>query len=308
MKNAKTAGERRAQLDFIVIDNSRQQHALSVCEFLMAHAEARPGEPTRCAPLIGPSQSGKTTIIRAIAKKYNTIEALEDRMIPILPVTLQSNATRKQVLQNVLQAFEDFGYADVSCSGNESVLLKRVSKYLKTARVRLLVLDEFHHAVRSENNTVIHSVGETVKWLLLDGVCPILVSGLEAALRPFTENAQLAHRAEAPIELEKLQLEKNEDASLFMGFLSRFLVQVEKAGFRNARTLLAPNIAGKIHQAADGVLGAACNLVKCAATTAADDGRDSIAMADLSVANDRLCALGLSKANHFCDNRKRKAA
>lgn len=300
MFDATRAGQCRSQLDEIVIDTPRYQELVTKLNILMAHAEARHDEPKRCVLLVGPSQSGKSTMIKSFAKSLNTADALARHEIPVLHVTLMANITRKQAMKNILSAFEKYGYEDVSKDGDEAELTIRVCKYLRTGRIKLLVLDEFHHVVHSESNKIAHSVGEAIKWLLIEGACPILMAGTVEAQKPFASNKQLAKRAEPPIVLAPLDLKNPNDHEVYLKFLSRFVIQVERTGWAiNARTLFMPEYAGPIHQASGGVLGDACNLIKAAIQNAAGEGRDSVGISDLAKANDGMISLGLCSENYF---------
>ncbi len=294
------AGTCRGELDKIVIDNPRYQRLQTTLNFLIEHARASGDNPKRCVLLVGPSQSGKSTMIATFAKSLNTLESLARGEIPVLHVTLMANVTRKQAMKSILATFSKYGYEDVSMDGDEAELVRRVCKYLRAGRVKLLVLDEFHHVVHSESHKVIDSVGETIKWLLIEGVCPILMAGIEGASKPFESNAQLAKRAEPPIRLDALDLGKPEDHELYVKFFSRYLVQIERTGWAtNARTLLMPEYAGPIHSASAGVLGDACNLIKSAIQNAAGEGRNSVNLDDLIKANDGMISRGLCKKNYF---------
>ena len=60
------AGRVRSQLDKIVIDNPREDDALLIFDRLRAHAKEQGLGPKRCVQMIGPPQSGKSTIIRVV--------------------------------------------------------------------------------------------------------------------------------------------------------------------------------------------------------------------------------------------------
>ena len=66
--------------------------------------------------------------------------------------------------------------------------------------------------------------------------------------------------------------------------------------------LLDADTAACIHEVSQGVLGAACNLIKAAICRAIDDGRSHLAKEDLEFAADRyFIGLGLYHRNPFRD-------
>jgi hypothetical protein len=279
-----TAADRYARAESVYVDYARAHQAHQVFDFLVAHAEKRDEKSKRCVLVVGPSQSGKSTLIESYVAKLNTHDLLTQRQIPVLHVTLEANCTRKGLAESILEAICDHGYAQVSTCGTETTLLKRTRAYLKAAGVRLLVLDEFHHVINSDSDKVAYSVGETIKRMLIKGVCAIALVGTEAARGPFQANSQLAQRAEPPIELKPLTTDKA-DIALFARFVSEYLSKIEaECIIRNAVNLLDPETMNNIFQTSEGVLGRACNLIKAAIKFASLAQRDYLIMEDFALA------------------------
>lgn len=299
--NAPSPAHRRALMDSIVIDNPRARAAHKTFDYLVELSGLQPGQPKRCASLIAPAQTGKTTIIDSYIQKLNTPDALMNGEIPALKVTLGANITRRQFAQDILEAFENFGCNALVESGTEAQLLRRAANYLAARKVQVLFLDEFHHLVHSDNRKVVMSVSETVKRLLITGSCPIVVSGLEEARKPFNGNAQLAHRTEDHIDLHPLDPTSPADLDLFWTFLSDYLVKSEQVGAGELRHLLTDEIPAGILEVSQGVLGAACNLVKDAVQIAASKSKMIVEKADLIGATDRAISKGLYHRNPLRD-------
>ena len=74
----------RSALDTIVVDNPRARQAHEVFDFLIAHGEHQGSAPKRCVLLSGPSQSGKSTILKPYVAQRNTPERLDAGEIPVL--------------------------------------------------------------------------------------------------------------------------------------------------------------------------------------------------------------------------------
>lgn len=291
---------RRALMDDIVIDNPRARKAHATFDYLVELRDLRPDQPKRCASLIAPAQTGKTTIIDSYVERLNAPDALDRGEVPALKVTLRANITRRQFAQDILEAFEPFGCDALVESGTEAQLLRRAARYLAAKNVKLLFLDEFHHLVHSDNRRVVMSVSETVKHLLLTGSCPIVVAGLEEARKPFDRNPQLAHRAEAHIDLAPLDPHSPEDMDLFWEFLTDYVVKAEQVGAgANMRSLIEGETPGYIFEISQGVLGAACNLIKDAVHVSALDSRMEVTKGDVSAASDRAIHNGIYDRNPF---------
>jgi hypothetical protein len=302
-QTARHIGKVRSDLDQIVVDNPRAQQAHALFEYLIAHGQQQGTGPKRCALLVGPSQSGKTTIIQSFAERKNTAEKLGNDEIPILVVPLRANISTKGLAQNILEKIGEYGYETGAHSGTENALLGRVHKLFGHAKVKLVVFDEFHHIAHIESRKAAWNVGETIKLFLIEGRCPVVLSGIEAAKAPFLENIQLSQRAEAPIELHRLDITNAEDRKLFLEFLKAYLGKVESvAGMSNVVCVLNREAVLCIHEVTQGVLGAACNLIKSAVCLALERGRNHLESDDLAVAADRCFILtGIYGRNPFRD-------
>lgn len=301
--HALQAARVRSELDAILVDNPRARHAHGVFDFLIAHGEHQGSEPKRCVLLSGPSQSGKSTILKPYVARRNTPEALEAGRIPVLFVELKPAITTKGLAQNILEAIARHGFTTGSMTGSETVLSSRVDRLLEAAGVKLLILDEFHHVQNIESRKTAWLVAETIKLFLIQGKCPVVLSGIETAKTPFLENRQLSQRAEPPIELHRLSATTHEDRKLFAEFAKAYVLEAERvSGMKNIARLLDAQTAACIHEVSQGVLGAGCNLIKAAIVSAVEAGRDHLTRDDLVATVDRyFVGLGLYHRNPFRD-------
>lgn len=294
------AAQRRAAMDDIFITHPLVQDAHAKFEFLIEHGLSKISRAKMCLPLIAKSQFGKSAMLERFAAQKNTPEILAQRQIPVLHVTLEANITRKGLAQNILEAIEEFGFETGSNRGSETVLLQRVRAALKNACVQLLILDEFHHLVNSDSANVAHSVSETIKRMLIKGVCPIVMSGVKDAEKAL-KNPQLLQRALPPVTLKPLSVLNAEDLKLFIEFLAKYGKAMELAGVAgNATVLIQDDIPACLLEVSQGVLGAACNLIKEAVRQMTYAGRSNLERADLAEAtNKAFVQTNLYKRNPF---------
>lgn len=304
MDRLSEATQRLAMADEILVEHPRVREANETFDRMRAYAGQRTGRGTTGFLMVAPTQTGKSTIIQAYCNKLNTLDAFAEGRIPALVVTLQANQTRKGLAQDMLKGFEKLGFETGWKSGTEATLLDRVQAYIRAKRTEIVFLDEFHHLVHSDNKSVAVSVAETIKWLLIEAVVPVVMSGIEDAWKPIRANSQLAMRCEKPLEMKKLDVMEQADRKLFAGFLARYLVEFEKRNIAaNATSLLqTPGIPDMIQTVSDGVLGRACNLIKEALFLAVLDGREDIGQDDLAIATERkFVSMGLIDRNPFTD-------
>jgi TniB protein len=297
---SKLAAHRRAAMDAIFIEHPRVRDAHSKFEFLIEHGLKKKAGGKLCLALIADSQSGKSALLEHFANSKNTAEALAEHHIPVLHVTLEANTTRKGLAHNILEAIEELGFEVGSHSGSETILLRRVRIALNNARVQLLILDEFHHLVNSDNTNVAFSVSETIKRMLIKGVCPIVMSGIKEAERAL-KNRQLMQRALPPIVLDPLTANNPADLKLFIEFLARYARSIEQAGIaKNATAIVREDMPACLLEVSQGVLGTACNIVKQSVTTMTYAGRNSLERSDFAEAtNSSFVQTGLYSRNPF---------
>lgn len=298
------AAKRVSEADQILIEHPRVREANETFERMRAYAARGSGRGTTGFLLVAPPQTGKSTIINAYSGRLNTQEALAEGRIPAVVVTLQANQTRKGLAQDILKGFEKHGLETGWKRGTEATLLDRAQTYIRQRRTEILFLDEFHHLVHSDSKSVAASVAETIKWLLIEAVVPVVMSGIEEAWKPIRANTQLAMRCEKPLEMNKLDVRNATDRELFGSFLARYLVEFEtrKIASNATRLLEIRGIPDNIQDVSGGVLGRACNLIKEALFLAVLDGRDHIDPGDLAVATERkFVSMGIIDRNPFTD-------
>lgn len=288
--------------DQILVEHPRVREANGTFDRMRAYAAQRSNRGTTGFLMVAPPQTGKSTIIHAYCSKLNTDDARAEGRIPALVVTLQANQTRKGLAQDILKSFEKHGFETGWKSGTEATLLDRGQAYIRAKRTEIVFLDEFHHLVHSDNRSVAASVAETIKWLLIEAVVPVVMSGIEDAWKPIRANPQLALRCERPLEMKRLDVTQSTDRTLFASFLARYLVEFENRKISpNATKLLqVPGIPDMIQDVSEGVLGRACNLIKEALFLAVLDGREEIDAGDLAVATERkFVSMGIIDRNPF---------
>src|SRR3546814_12281684 len=72
---------------------------------------------------------------------------------------------------------------EFAARGTLDTLTKRVEMNLVKRGIRLLIIDEFHHLLKSSHKPVLFDVTEYNKSLLNTRYCPIVMSGLRDAER-----------------------------------------------------------------------------------------------------------------------------
>lgn len=302
------AAQRVAAMENIVIEHPRFIEAHKQMDMLVRHGLRNADGEKLCLALIAPSQTGKSTIIRHYVNRKNTPLALAEGRIPALHVTLKAPATRKSFVVDLLNKIGEFGCETDPGKFNESILLERARRYMKEKRVEILIVDEFHHLVLSENEKVARTVGEMMKWLLICGPCPIVMAGTEEAHGPFRANKQLVSRAITPVVLSPLDPSAEKDRTLFSRFLGEYLSAMENQKIiQDVNRLFdgnSPSVPACVLEVTKGVLGMTCRLLAEAVRVMTEDGRDELTREDLANATERFILAEKYHRNPFKDGLK----
>lgn len=278
------------------------------------------GQPQKIQVIIGPSHSGKSTIIKDWRETIARDEPLGDRPHPVLYVELTEKATVKSMGRDILTALGVSAPPDEVLEEELRTLSRRrgstrnafrdgtpavmhvVVKALRNARTEVLVLDELHHLVQSDTaHKTMWSVTEAIKWLSNRGVCPIVCVGIRKVqtIVDATNNVQFANRQAMPVFIDPMDLDVPGDAMTFGGYveaLDQLIVEhgllPERSGLSDAHTLAC------LYDVSKGILGRVSKLVEAATSLTIDAGRKRLTVDDLSRATDRYAiALRLTNWN-----------
>jgi hypothetical protein len=297
------AEDRVAGMEKLVIEHPRLVEVHKQMYTLIEHGRRNPDGEKQCMPLIADTGSGKTVIIKSFVEKLNTAQERAQGHIPALHVTLKARVTQKGFVQDILFKIGALNNVETAPDkGNENILLERARELMKSTHVRILIVDEFHHLVHSDNEKVAYNVGETMKWMLITGVCPIVMSGTEEARKPFRANPQLVRRSIPPVPLAPLDPARKADRDLFLKFLTQYLIAMDKLDVcKNARALVYGDIPSCLMAASGGILGLACKILIEAVRLMTVEGRSELARDDLVRANDLLVMAEALEKNPFRD-------
>jgi hypothetical protein len=244
----------------------------------------------QCMPFTAQSGCGKSTILRHCVRKINADRNVDDGEIPALYTTLTPAIGKKSLTQDILIELQKVsGRATHPESGNETILLEKTIQFLKQARCKILFIDEFHHVLLSDTDKRKNAVGETIKWLLIKGPCPVVIAGTEKAKEPFTANAQLLRRAVASIDLRPLNRTKKSDRDWFGTFFGQYFTTMDRLEVAsNAKSLLFDETLSQLMEASGGVIGNACKIISHAIYEMVLAGRTELTEEDFRAACDKL--------------------
>lgn len=270
---------KQSALQGIVLPYPRMLEAMWHFENVMRLGMETKGQPQIGLRIFVKTGCGKTTA----AKQYRLLKNNEAKpgTHPVLHVSLSSKGTARQLYVSIMAAIGD-GFAT---AGNETTLRLRVMKTLERNEVRLLVLDEAHHAGRSGYSSEITA---EIKLMLDSGVVPIVLLGTDEAVPVIGRDRELAGRLMAPCRLDPLDWTVEDDRELWTDFLRALDLEMKRRRINSKLVGLdSVEVAETLNVVCEGVIGRVMRIMLTAIPLAAQDGRDSIDLEDVAVAVDR---------------------
>jgi Cdc6-like AAA superfamily ATPase len=148
-----------------------------------------------CMFITGETGVGKTTFIEQYLKKHERYDIEDDEgertVVPVLYCTLPKAKHPKPVVEQILARLGD----ELQGKGDGvRGLTDRLALQLKEAKVELIIIDEFQHAIETTNKNVIQEIGEWFKILIDAARIPIVFLGVPWARPVLDINDQLRRR------------------------------------------------------------------------------------------------------------------
>lgn len=230
--------------------------------------------------LLGPTRVGKSELVREILQEKRFAPYRDDGGLvqPAVYVEAPEQGTVIGLVEKLLQALQDRHFT--KGTGTERKL--RLFHYLEQQRTELIVIDEVQQLSRANP----YDYADFLKSMENNVKCMILCVGLSDAIALTRYNEQLAHRAEAPIELRPLDWFVEPDRKTFRQILQAFRkiigdrfddLQIERGA-----------LAAAIHLATGGAIGVVARLLSRAIMEADLKGKRMIELQHLSHAYERL--------------------
>ena len=265
---------------------------------------ATKGQGQKIQAIIGPSHSGKTTIIKDWCEIMGRQEQVPSRRQPILYVNLTEKATVKSMagdialalganalpmdtIQDIHRAKPRRRMSDTAASRDGTgIMMHLAARAMQNAGVELLIIDELNNLIRGEGAKQTRwDVTEALKWLADQGICPVVCMGIRK-IQPVidaTNNGQMANRQSTPIYIEPVDMRRKDEAQTFVRYCTALDVLMVKQGILTERSGLARRETVEcLYDVSKGILGRVSRLVEAATQIAIRRGHASLQVQDLS--------------------------
>lgn len=297
-----------AEFEKFRIPMPRVQEAQEDLDTLRKTGRKSVGRQQKILPIFGPSQAGKSTIIKDWRERIQRKEKPAPGRHPIVHVELTANATIKSLGIDIIAALDtdalpdavidDAGnrrqrvrantrVGDVFRDTNVDRVLYQALAALENAGAEVLVIDEAHHLVTTATDKRRWKVTESLKWMTLKGVCPLVLVGIDDArvIVDAGTNPQVAGRCLSPILLSPLNLGDAEERTMFAGYILALDKKIVEHGLLPGESgLIQDNWVACFHDVSKGVIGTVAHLVAVAVVNAMKRGSQRVELMDLDYA------------------------
>ena len=123
----------------------------------------------------------------------------------------------------------------------------------------MVIFDEFQHLIDSDTDRIAYRAADTVKTLLENNVCPLVMCGVSHAERVLHTNGQLMNRARPTVMMRPANWGSQDDQLAFRLFLNEL---EDVLGLPTQSGLAELGTAHRIHHVSRGLYGHASNLVR----------------------------------------------
>lgn len=211
-----------------------------------AHVQAELGNATGFR-IEGPSGAGKSELLRLYASAYPGVETPDGLRMEVMYVQIPAAGSTAALCSEILSILGDLR-PDATIRP-----MSRVITAMKSAGVKLLLLDEFQHLVTRTVSRRLESISlgaDALKEILEKTQCSAVAASTRAGRLLFKANLGFRSRMPGPQPMKPFRWSDPEDRSIFAAILRG----QPDMGFDNPSFLENPEILKMIWFATDGLL------------------------------------------------------
>lgn len=299
----------------IRIFNDRLLEAHEIFDDLRLVTRESPLEPKRCATIFAPTHSGKSMCVKTYLETTIADEAIKRGLFPatmkrkeiakkqriVIYVTLEGVTTIKNLAKEILLAL------GVDEDGNATALLKLCYDHIVALGVELLIVDEIQHLKVSKERSKFADkkegevgIANTLKVMLIRGVCPMVFIGVTEARTLLFGDDQLDGRVLEDIPFDRLDYAIAAQREMFIDYCGMLGLKLKEHHlFEEDSNFLDGDIPECLYIVSGGSVGYVSRVVEQAAVIAAKAKSPCVLRSHLEAAVDKWAIPRLINYNPF---------
>lgn len=197
--------------------------------------------------VVGPTGTGKTTLMDMLVKEFPSVERGDRKSIPVLAVNIPALPTIKNLAEEMLVQLGD----PIFYRGSAIDKTIRILHLIKACDVKLILFDEMQHFVDRGHKRAPAEVADWLKTLIDKAQVSTVIMGLERTQIILDANEQLRRRFCRRVDLKPFDLECPTSRSHFLGVIKK----IDEALAMSSRLDLQQNgIVRQLHFATNGTM------------------------------------------------------
>lgn len=243
--------------------------------------------------VVGPTGTGKTTLMDMLVKEFPPVERVDRKSIPVLAINIPALPTIKNLAEEMLVQLGD----PIFYRGSAIDKTIRILHLIKTCDIKLILFDEMQHFVDRGHKRAPAEVADWLKTLIDKAQVSTVIMGLERTQIILDANEQLRRRFCRRIDLKPFDLECPISRSNFLGVIKK----IDEALVMSSRLdLQQDGIVRQLHFATNGTMDYMVKLMLGAYQIAINRQLPGIDRQCLELAfSDSIWVEGVGKMNPF---------
>lgn len=198
--------------------------------------------------VVGDTRVGKTTLARSLLDTHPKTFVDGTPSVPVLDIEIPTIPTEKSIARALMLQLD----VTTGRTLSEQELIARFAKIAEYCRIKLVIIDEFHHFTESSHYPKLLRYANSVKSLMNQSGVSVVLMGLPNSRAILDKNQQLRGRFSSVQHIGAFAMEETDQ---FNDFLDVLRALADKLPFENAAEIADHLYGPRMWYATHGALG-----------------------------------------------------